>query len=105
MPKPPGGGRHACYHPSMILALRVPADNERGPLHMDQVLSALHRGNAPVRLSFARINGSVGLFCRVPDAAAGSTERHFFGQYPEAVLDRLPDDALDPPTGTIARRM
>src|SRR5688572_4347216 len=60
------------YPFAMILAVRVPPGNDCGPLHMDQVLSAMHRGSAPVNLSFARTRGSVGLFCRVPDAEARS---------------------------------
>ena len=36
----------------MLVALRVPADNPRGPLFMEQALAGIHQGN-PKRLPLA----------------------------------------------------
>ncbi len=84
---------------TVLVSLRVPAENIRGPLYMDQVLAALHHGNPrrlPVTLAFARVAGEVTLCCRFPDSLRAIIEGQLYAQYPDAKLTVLPDGTLDP---------
>lgn len=85
----------------MLIALRVPADNLRTPLFIEQTLAAIHRGNAsrlPIQLLVASRAGKVGLFARFPQRLKPLVESQLFAQYPDAVLDQLADETLDPPS-------
>ena len=85
---------------NMFVALRVPADNSRTPLFMEQALSAIHRVNTnklPIQLLFASQAGSVGLFVQFPQRLKSLVESQLFAQYPDAALDHLAADALSPP--------
>ena len=87
----------------MLRALSVPAGNERGPLFMDQVLAAIHQGDArriPITLAVIRQAGEVTLCCRFPKELRGLIEGQLYAQYPDVKITPLSDDALDPPPGT-----
>ena len=96
-------GSECCVKlPTVLRALSVPAGNVRGPLYMDQVLAALHQGNAhrvPVTLAVIRHAGEVTLCCRFPAEVQGLLEGQLYAQYPEAKIAELSDDGLDPPAG------
>ncbi len=82
---------------TVLVSVRVPAENERGPLYMDQVLAALHHGNPhrlPVTLAFVRVAGEVTLCCRFPELLRAILEGQLYAQYPDANLTTLADDAV-----------
>jgi hypothetical protein len=88
---------------TVLVSLRVPAENDRGPLYMDQVLAALHHAiprRLPVTLAFARVAGEVTLCCRFPDALRSFVEGQLYAQYPDAKLCTLADESLAPPSDT-----
>src|SRR5437763_148096 len=81
----------------MLLALRVPPSNERGPLYMDQALATIHQANPsrlPLALTLTRHGDAVTLTCRVPDDLGAIVESQLYAAYPDAHLEALPDDAL-----------
>lgn len=81
----------------MLLALRVPADNNRGPLFVEQVLAAIHQGNPnrlPVTLGLACVAGSPSLTCRFPAALRNLVESNFYGHFPHAGLTPIADEPL-----------
>lgn len=87
--------------PAVLLSLSVPAMNARGPLYMEQALAAIHQGNPhrlPLTFSFGRHGDTVTLLCRCPDKLAAVVEGQLYAQYPDCKVERLPDDALAPPT-------
>ena len=89
--------------PVMLLALRVPAGNDRGPLYAEQALAALHQGNPqrlPVTLVLTRHQGQAGLFLRCPDSLRALVAGQLYAAYPTSDLDRLAEDAFAPPPGT-----
>ncbi len=82
----------------MLLRLRTPATNDRGPLYAEQAFSALHQANPqrlPLRLIFGMHGGNVGLFIAGPTALQSLIESQFYANYPDCTLDRLPADALN----------
>lgn len=95
---------HRAILRAVLVSLRVPAENDRGPLYMDQVLAALHHGNPrrlPVTLAFARVGAEVTLCCRFPDELHAIVEGQLYAQYPDAKLTVMPDDTMAP-TGDAA---
>ncbi|MGB7597785.1 MAG: hypothetical protein WBM09_09500, partial [Gallionella sp.] len=69
----------------MLRALSVPAENERGPLYMDQALAAAHQGNPrrqAVTLAMIQHAGAVMLCCRFPTELQGLVEGQLYAQYP-----------------------
>jgi hypothetical protein len=90
------------YSPDVLLSVRVPDGNPRTPLFMEQALAAIHQGNPqrlPMRLLIAAHAAGVGLFCRLPLELAPVVKSQLFAQYPECLLDELPEDHLDVPHG------
>jgi len=83
----------------MLLALSVPAGNERGPQYMEQVLDAVHRDRLSVSFEFGRHAHTVALYCRAPDHRRHALESQLRSAYPDLRLTRVPDDALDLPAG------
>lgn len=89
----------------MLLSPRLPAVNPRGPLYTEQALAAIHQGNSrrhAVTLMLASRAGAAGLFIRCPTRMRALVEGQLFAHYPDLAVDRLADDALDPPSGTTA---
>ncbi len=86
----------------MLLRLRTPATNDRGPIYAEQAFAALHQANAqrlPLRLIFGIHAGSVGLFIAAPNILQSLVETQFYANYPDCTLDRLPADAFDSTSG------
>ena len=68
----------------MIIAVRSPLTNKRGPLYMDQSLAAMHEANShrvAISLEFGTHRGEVSLFCRFPPQLRGTIERQLLAQY------------------------
>jgi hypothetical protein len=87
-----------CYSPDVLLRIRTPANNDRGPLYAEYAFAALHQANArrlPIRLIFGVHAGSVGLFVAGQNVLQSLVEEQFYANYPDATLDRLPPHALD----------
>ncbi len=79
----------------MRIALRVPADNDRGPQYMDQALAAIHQANPgrlPLRLEFRQHAGQVILACQVPDELCAVVRGQLYAAYPDARMDVLAED-------------
>lgn len=88
---------HHCYTTAVLLALRVPANHERGPLYMEQALSTLHQANPhrhPVVFLFGQSGETVGLSCRVPDGLRGVLESQLYAAYPDCKIEPIPDTAF-----------
>lgn len=78
--------------PWLLLALRTPVENERGPLYMDQFLAALHQANPtglPVSLEIARIEGATTLLVRFPAELRSVIEAQLYAHYPECHLAKV----------------
>jgi len=76
----------------MLLALRVPADNPRGPLFVEQAFAGIHQGNSkrmPIGCGIMSVNGEVTLFCRFSKPLKGLLERQLYAQFPDASLEVL----------------
>jgi len=66
---------------------------------MEEVVAAIHQANAarsPITLIFAAYAKTVRLFCRVPPELAVAVTTQLAAHYPDAMIERLPDDALSP---------
>ncbi len=82
----------------MLIAISVPADNERGAQYMEQVLDALHSRNRwchRISLEIGRHTEEVVLFCRVPQSLLPSVQRQLHAAYPDCRIESL---AKEPPT-------
>ena len=56
-----------CYPSNVLVAIRTPADNERGPRYMERVFAAIHQagaGDCAIQFEYGHHSGEVGLFCR-----------------------------------------
>ena len=87
----------------MLLSLRVPSSNDRGPLYMEQALAAIHEANrarVPLSLEIAERGGEVGLFLRAPESWHSAVRAQLHAQYPDAQVGRMEDDA-DGSAGTV----
>ena len=74
---------YACL---MLIAVRSPLTNERGPLYMDQALAAMHEANPrrlAITLEFGTHRGEVSLFCRFPPQLRGTIEGQLLAHYPD----------------------
>lgn len=89
---------------TVLVSVRVPAENDRGPLYMDQVLAALHHGNHHRLLStfaFARVAGEVFLCCKTEDTLRAILHGQLYAHYPDARITDLPEESLeDQPANT-----
>jgi hypothetical protein len=85
----------------MLLALKVPADNQRGPRFMQEALAAIHQAGhqpAPVRFEFGCHDGYVGLYCRVADDSAEQLRGFIAAKYPNCRFEQVDNEAaLVPP--------
>ncbi len=74
----------------MLLALRVPATNTRGPAFMDQALATVHqalRRDDRLTLLLTTQRESVGLFVRAPVRLAGFVAAQMRAVYPDALVE------------------
>jgi hypothetical protein len=80
-----------------VLAIRVPAENEREPDHVEQVLDALHarmERRDEVTLSLARHGGRSGLFVRCPEHLVTVIRSGLQAFYPDAEIETLDEPSL-----------
>jgi len=87
----------------VLLSIRVPADNERGPSYVEQALAAIHQANVdrlPLDFAYGSHAGTVTLVCRCPPLLSGVVRSQLAAHYPAATIDVLSDDAFAPPAGS-----
>lgn len=90
-----------------LLAIRVPADNLRGPLYMEQVLDALHTRNPRfrrVQLEIGRHGCEVMLYCRLPPALVPTFVQQLTASYPDAHVEHLPPGSVNDAGWKVYRR-
>ncbi|MEX1096294.1 MAG: DUF87 domain-containing protein [Planctomycetales bacterium] len=90
-----------------LIGIRVPADNLRGPLYMEQALDALHTRNPRcrrVQLEIGRHGDEVMLYCRLPPALAPTFLQQLAASYPDAHVEQLPANALGSTGHRVYRR-
>lgn len=80
----------------MLIAISVPADNERGPQYIGQMLDTLHHECSPISFEFGRHRDTVTLYCRFPDHLQESIEGQLRAAYPNSTLTSLDEDTLAP---------
>lgn len=91
-----GGGICECatlY--DMRFILRVPPDNQRGPLYFEQALAAIHQANhdrRPLMLAIQSAGRTVQLVVECPLELAGAIRSAVFAAIPDATLDPCDDD-------------
>ena len=81
---------------SILLRLRAPATNERGPLYAEHAFAAFYQASPrrlPLQLIFGIHDGSVGLFVAGQNVLRLLVEEQLYASYPDSTLDRLPDGA------------
>jgi hypothetical protein len=84
----------------VLLRIRTPANNDRGPLYAEYAFAALHQANSrrlALRLIFAVHAGSVGLFVAGQNVLKSLVEEQLYANHPDSTLDRLPATALEVP--------
>jgi hypothetical protein len=91
--------------PRMLLHVRVPAGNERGPQWMQQALQILHQQGIPLALEYGRRREEILLACRVADAVGPLVKQQLYAQYPEARIEVLAEDALQAPAKAAVRHL
>jgi hypothetical protein len=100
----PARGPPAVWYPlSVLLALSVPADNDRGPQYMEHAVAAIHQANSrrlPMEFGFARHQKNVTLLVRSPPELTAAAASQLAAHYPAATISRLADDALAGPPGS-----
>ena len=82
-----------------VLAIRVPAENEREPDHTEQVLDALHarmERRDIVTLSLARHRGLSSLFVHCPEHLTSVVGNGLQAFYPDAEIEPLDESSLTP---------
>ncbi len=97
-----GAGELLCYDAAMLIAISVPANNERGPQYMEQVFDAIHSFHflrSRVSFEFGRHADTVMLYCRFPAKYRSRIVDQLRASYPDARITTLPDDALAVPAG------
>ncbi|MFA6038787.1 MAG: type IV secretion system DNA-binding domain-containing protein [Candidatus Peribacteraceae bacterium] len=77
----------------------------RGPLMMEAVLSAMHSLKGPdatVCLEMGVSEGKISLYVRSTRRAAALIESQLYAHYPDAEIEEVPADLLDPKEGEVA---
>ncbi|MDA1049598.1 MAG: hypothetical protein O3C40_03840 [Planctomycetota bacterium] len=78
----------------MLIALQVPASNERGARYSEQALAAIHQANSdrsPITLLLAHHAGQAGMYVRYPQDLKAVVEQQLAAQYPHAKQEHSPD--------------
>ncbi len=81
----------------MLIAITVPATNEKGPVYTQQFLAALHQANTkrlPITLRIAQNDKTVGLQCRFPDELEQTIKKQLVARYHDCRIDDLLGDPL-----------
>ncbi len=92
----------------MFIDLSVPADSERGPQYMEQVLAAIHQANPerlPMTLGFGCRGNSIAIFAKFPPELSSIVTSQLAAHYPDCVMEGLPDDAVAFPIEGDARSL
>jgi len=73
------------YARIVLVAIRTPADNQRGPRYMEKVFAAIHQagaGHEAIQLEYGHHSGEVGLFLQFPDDLRRLILEPFAAKYP-----------------------
>lgn len=79
---------------AMLVALRIPHGNPRGPLYFEQALRALFDAGVALELLIVTLDGQATLLCRFAAADRNLVHAQLTAAYPELRIDPLDDDAL-----------
>ncbi|PID69956.1 hypothetical protein CSB37_04300 [bacterium DOLZORAL124_38_8] len=82
--------------PKTLLRLRVPKQNETGPIAFEHLLSSLHgiiSQNKHDSLSFeiSHVNGAIFFYVAVPNNLALQVQSQFYAQYPKLEIELVPE--------------
>src|SRR5205809_103287 len=83
----------------MRAALRVPADNTRGPLYMEQALAGIHQGNPhgePVTFAIDAAAEALDLTFGAPRRLQALVAEQLYAQFPDTRLVPLAEDVSAP---------
>ena len=86
------------YSQSVLFQVSAIADNDRGPRYAEIVLNSLHETNRQrqsVCLELGSLQGTVGLFVRVPVGLLATFTHDFADAYPGCTLTALCDEDRD----------
>lgn len=77
-----------------LLHIRVPQDNERGPLYMEPAISAVHSlQSQTVGLEIGmNTQGKIGFYVHAADQAVRLVESQLYAQYPDIDIEYVADD-------------
>ena len=81
----------------MWFTVSASADNDRGPLYMEQALAAIHQANPqrlPLRLMLVRLADRVTLAVSCPADLFRIVENQLYAHYPDCRLERLSESAV-----------
>ncbi len=95
-----------------VLRMRVPRDNEQGPLVMEQIFASLYGvlrgatlwgtlgGFAQDKLSFeiANVEGRISFYVHAPKRLKRFVEGQFYAQYPGVEIEEIPDYLVESTT-------
>src|SRR5437016_811756 len=84
----------------VLLSVRAPANNERGPQYIDQAFCAIHQSNpqrSPLSLLLGRKGDTVSLCCEVPDDLSAIVQSQLYAQYPDCKIERIETTVFHPP--------
>ena len=86
-----------CYTSVVLIAISAPADNERTPQYVEQMLDAIYRQRSRVSFELGRHDDTVTLYCRFSNHLQDAIESQLRSAYPDARVTEVHDDALKPP--------
>ena len=85
------------YARCMLVAIRTPTDNDRGPRYMEKALAAIHQANRDrlaIHMEYRSIDQRVGLCVRFPDELSEVVIAAVEASYPNCRLDVLDKKAV-----------
>lgn len=88
----------------MLVAIRTPVDNERGPRYMEKVLGAVQQaaeGREVIQLEFGSHAGELGLFLRFPRSLRTLILEPFAAKYPACRFAEVVTGIGDAPSGPV----
>jgi len=87
-----------CYPSAMPVAIRTPADNDRGPRYMEKALAAIHQANrarSAIELLHRSHEKQVHLCVRCPDSLAEVVTAAIEASYPNCRLEAIEEDEAE----------
>jgi hypothetical protein len=89
---------------SLLLRLSTPAQHDRGPRYMAQVLASLHAVTTePIFFEYGCHENTAALFCRARRPIAKIIERQLAAAYPDLEMERVDEGATAPPPGPVIK--